>query len=88
MAISILDRALVSQEWLDLWPESKQYIQMRQVLDHSAIIVKSSKVDWFPKSFRSINSWLMDRGFTGLVKSKWNAYKMGGEGLVRCKEKF
>jgi len=88
MAMSKLDRVLVSQEWLDLWPKCKQYVQTRQVSNQCAIIVKSSKVDLGLKSFRSIDSWLLEKGFADLVKSKWNAYKTEREGLVRCKEKF
>ena len=53
-----------------------------------ALIVKSSKVDWGPKPFRFINSWLKEKGFLDLVKSKWSAYKLEGEGMVRCKEKL
>jgi len=40
-AKSRLDRVLVSQEWLQIWPMSKQYVQRREVSDHCALVVKS-----------------------------------------------
>jgi len=40
-AKSRLDTILVSEEWLQVWPMSKQYVQPREVSDHCAIVVKS-----------------------------------------------
>lgn len=79
--MSRLDRVLVSREWLNLWSTCKRYVQTRQVLDHCAIIVKSTSVDWGPRAFRTL-----DTRFVDLVKSKWNSYSPGGEGMVKCKE--
>jgi len=45
MAKSRIDRILVSEEWLQLWPDSKQFIISRLVSDHCVIVVKNS-VDW------------------------------------------
>jgi len=44
-ARSRLNRALVSDEWLMLWPGSKQYVLSRQVSDHCSLIVKNSITD-------------------------------------------
>ncbi|XP_068461581.1 uncharacterized protein [Phaseolus vulgaris] len=40
-AKSRLDRFLVSLEWLQRWPTSKQYVLEREVSDHCAIVAKS-----------------------------------------------
>jgi len=42
---SRIDRVLVSREWLDIWPDSKKFVNKRLVSDHCAIILKDSSVD-------------------------------------------
>jgi len=39
-AKSILDRVIFLKEWIQKWPECKQYVQPRVVSDHSDIVVK------------------------------------------------
>jgi len=65
---SRIDRVLVSEDWLWLWPMSKQYVLRREVSDHCAIVVKSVEKDWGPKPFRTIDAWNMERGFIRMVK--------------------
>jgi len=52
---SRLDRALISDEWLQQWQGSKQYVQGRQVSDHWALVIKKSILDWGPKPFRTFD---------------------------------
>ena len=66
----------------------KQYVQRREVSGHCAIVVKSLDKDWGPKPFRSIDAWLMERGFGEMVMAKWNSYSIQGSGFVRLKEKL
>jgi len=40
-AKSRFDNALVFEEWLQMWPMTKQYIQLREVSDHFALVLKS-----------------------------------------------
>jgi len=87
-AKSRLDRVLVSGEWMDNWPMCKQYVQNREVSDHSAIVVKSLDKDWGPKPFRTIDAWFMERGFCEMVKKKWNSYPVQGSAFVKFKEKL
>jgi len=47
-AKSRLDRILVSEEWMQVWPSCKQYVQRREVSDHCALVVKSVDKDWGP----------------------------------------
>jgi len=88
LAKSRLDRVLVTEEWMDVWPMCKQYVQRREVSDHCALVVKSVVKDWGPKPFRTIDAWFMDRGFQEMVKDKWNSYPAQGSGFLRFKEKL
>ena len=87
-AKSRLDRILVSEEWLQVWPSSKQYIQWREVSDHCAIVVKSVDKDWGPKPFRTIDAWHMEKGFTGMVKEMWQSYVVQGNEITKLKDKL
>ncbi|XP_068504553.1 uncharacterized protein [Phaseolus vulgaris] len=87
-AKSRLDRILVSEEWLKVWPMSKQYVQAREVLDHCAIVVKSWIKDWGPKPFKSIDAWLLEPGFKDLVRDKWMSYEVQGNSITKVKDKL
>jgi len=87
-AKSRLDRVLVTEEWMQTWPMCKQYMQNREVSDHCAIVVKSVDKDWGPKPFRTIDAWLMERGFGVMVKEKWSSYVIHGNALTGLKEKL
>ena len=87
-AKSILDRFLVSLEWLQRWPTSKQYVLQREVFDHCAIVAKSWAKDWGPRPFKTIDAWLLEPGFKDLVKGKWNNYEVQGNRMSRLKDKL
>ena len=44
--------------------------------------------DWGPKPFRTINVWLLERGFKDLVKDKWMSYIVQGNGISKLKDKL
>lgn len=56
-ACSRLDRILVSEEWLNVWGESTQYILKRDVSDHYPILLKDNNIDWGPKPSRDLDCW-------------------------------
>jgi len=85
---SILDRFLVSKEWLQLWPTAKQYVQSRMVSDHCALVLKSCAKDWSPKPFRSFDVWLKEPGFKVMVKDKWESYQVQGNSMSIFKDKL
>jgi len=58
---SRLDRFLVSPEWLDRWPGSLQLTLPRKFLDHCPILLRAKTVDWGPKPFRILDSWLIEK---------------------------
>ena len=67
---------------------SKQYVLRREVSDHCALVVKSEEKDWGPKPFRTIDAWLLKRGFSRMVQDKWQSYSVQGYGLTKIKEKL
>jgi len=85
---SRIDKVLVSREWLDVWPECKQFILSRTVSDHCALVLKDSKVDWGPKPFRSLDVWQEDSRFKDFVRSKWHSYELQGGSMFIFKEKL
>ena len=87
-AKSRLDRFLVSEEWLQLWPAAKQYVQPRMVSDHCALVLKSYAKDWGPKPFRSFDVWLKEPGFKVMVKDKWESYQVQGNSMSSFKDKL
>ena len=87
-AKSRIDRALVTEEWLQQWPMSRQYVLRREVSDHCALVIKFVEKDWGPKPFRSIDAWFLERGFNNMVKVKWKSYSVQGNGIWKLKEKL
>ncbi|RZB65498.1 hypothetical protein D0Y65_041524 [Glycine soja] len=85
---SRLDRALISPEWRDTWPENVQFTLSRNVSDHCPILIKANNVDWGPKPFRILNCWLTDKSFSDVVKHCWNYVQVPGWGAYVLKEKF
>ena len=67
---------------------SKQYVQSREVSDHSALVVKSVEKDRGPKPFRTVDAWLSEKGFMEMVKDRWYSYLVQGSGFMKVKEKL
>lgn len=55
--MSRLDRFLLSEEWLNEWPELSQWGLKRSVSDHCAVILKERDINWGPKPFRMMKCW-------------------------------
>ena len=87
-AKSRLDRFLVSEEWIQIWPFYKQYVQQRTMSDHCAIVAKSWVKDWGPKPFCSIDAWFLEPGFKTYVQEKWGSYNTQGNNMSSFKEKL
>lgn len=85
---SRLDRALISPEWRDTWPESVQFTLSRKFSDHCPILIKANNVDWGPKPFRILNCWLTDKSFREVVNQCWNSAQVSGWGAYVLKEKI
>ncbi|KAH1202802.1 hypothetical protein GmHk_17G049183 [Glycine max] len=85
---SRLDRALISPEWRDTWPESVQFTLSRNFSDHCPILLKANNMDWGPKPFRILNCWLTDKSFREVVNQCWNFVQVSRWGPYVLKEKI
>ncbi|GKF07822.1 hypothetical protein Tco_0042046, partial [Tanacetum coccineum] len=71
--MSKLDRFLVSQGLLDLFPNLIGLILHRHISDHKPIILKESHVDYGPTPFRLFHSWFLEHDFNSVVEDSWNS---------------
>ncbi|KAH1229023.1 hypothetical protein GmHk_10G028887 [Glycine max] len=85
---SRLDRFLVSQNWLSLWPESYQTVLQRNLSDHCPSILQTNMVDWGPKPFRVFDWWLQQKGYQKMVREAWKKDQQGGWGGIALKNKL
>ena len=77
---SRLDRFLVSEQWLSLWPDSCQHVLQRYFSDHCPIILQTKMVDWDPKPFRVVDWWLHQKGYQRMVREAWSRDQQRGWG--------
>ncbi|KAH1246485.1 hypothetical protein GmHk_06G016557 [Glycine max] len=87
-AMSKLDRFLLSNNWLSLWPDTTQFVLERDYSDHCPILLRSKTIDWGPKPFRIMDWWLKDKDFQNLVALKWGNYHPHGWGGYALKTKL
>lgn len=87
-AMSRLDRFLVSEEWLQEWPNPSQWALDRDVSDHCPIILQHKIINWGPKPFRFNNCWLLKDGFADSVKQTWLSLQVEGWRAYALKEKL
>ena len=85
---SRIDRVVVSQGWLEKWPNSAQYILKRSVSDHCPVLLKYEEVNWGARPFRFLNYWLEDGNFIEVIKEKWAELNVDGWGSFVLKEKL
>ena len=85
---SRLDRFLVSQNWLSLWPESCQTVLQRNLSNHCPSILQTNMVDWGPKPFRVFDWWLQQKRYQKMVREAWKKDQQGGWGGIALKNKL
>eukprot|EP00268_Persea_americana_P044429 TRINITY_DN44921_c0_g1_i1.p1 TRINITY_DN44921_c0_g1~~TRINITY_DN44921_c0_g1_i1.p1 ORF type:complete len:102 (-),score=4.95 TRINITY_DN44921_c0_g1_i1:534-839(-) len=70
--LSRLDRSLVTDDWIDLYPQVCQIALPKPTFDHCPILLDSRCVRWGPYPFRFELMWLEDKEFSapyqGLVE--------------------
>lgn len=86
--MSRFDRFLLSEEWLMVWPDSKQWGLNRSLSDHCLIILKNEKINWGPKPFKCFNAWLNQKSFRELVLETWETNEIKGWKGYQLKEKL
>ncbi|XP_025638493.1 uncharacterized protein [Arachis hypogaea] len=80
---SRIDRALVSLEWLEMFPETRLRGGPRGLSDHCPIIVEDKRPRDGPRPFQSLDSWFTHEGFLRMVKKEWR-----GLGEMQLTEKL
>ncbi|XP_016168392.1 uncharacterized protein LOC107610928 [Arachis ipaensis] len=65
---SRIDRALVSLEWLEQFPETRIQGGPRGLSDHCPIILEDNKQRGGPRPFRSLDSWFTHEGFLRMAQ--------------------
>ncbi|KAK9072611.1 hypothetical protein SSX86_009046 [Deinandra increscens subsp. villosa] len=67
--LSKLDRFLVSDDYLSIWPEASVLVHPREWSDHCPIILNSIGLDFGPRPFKCFSSWFDLEGFNEVVSS-------------------
>ncbi|KAI4338335.1 hypothetical protein L6164_016675 [Bauhinia variegata] len=70
----MLDRALASGLWLDLFQNASLHNLVAPILDHNPIVLKlfRQKRVVFKRRFRFKNAWLAEEGLEDVVHRGWN----------------
>jgi hypothetical protein len=82
-----LDRFLCDPLFLSWFPKLVQKGLYRNLSDHNLVCIGEPDVDWGPRPFRCLNSWLEDKSLLEGVQNKWTQTKgFGTTGLrLFCK---
>ncbi|KAH1205464.1 putative ribonuclease H protein [Glycine max] len=81
-------------DYVDIWklkiPNSTQFVLDRDFSDHCPILLRSTTVDWGPRSFKVMDWWLKDKDFQKMVSHRWGNYHPSGWGgyALKLKLKF
>ncbi|GJY64666.1 RNA-directed DNA polymerase, eukaryota [Tanacetum coccineum] len=87
--MSKLDRFLISEGLLVLFPQLTSLCLDRHLSDHRPIIMYESNMDYGPTPFRLFHSWLKMDGFDKFVEDTWCTRNIKDlNGLIRMQKKL
>nr|GEW31540.1 RNA-directed DNA polymerase, eukaryota [Tanacetum cinerariifolium] len=87
--MSKLDRFLVSEGLLCLFPSMMGIILTRNLSDHRPILLKECDIDYGPTPFKIFQSWFDIEGFDQMLKDAWNSKDVDDTNeMVYLKKKF
>ncbi|GJQ90853.1 RNA-directed DNA polymerase, eukaryota [Tanacetum coccineum] len=72
--MSKLDRFLVSEGIISLFPSITSVCLDRHLSDHRPILLRELKLDFGPSPFRFYHSWFSYAGFDEMVEQTWRAF--------------
>jgi hypothetical protein len=88
LSMSRLDRFLVSEDWLLLFPNCIQSALSRGLSDHCPIMLTIDEQNWGPKPLRMLKCWSDIPGYADFVKEKWQSIQVQGWSGFILKEKL
>ncbi|GJY90861.1 RNA-directed DNA polymerase, eukaryota [Tanacetum coccineum] len=87
--MSKLDRFLISEGLLVLFPQLTGLCLDKHLSDHRPIIMYESNMDYGPSPFRLFHSWFKIEGFDKFVEDTWRSMNTTDlNGLIRMKKKL
>jgi len=78
VTMSRIDRALISEDWRDLWGNVVFWALPRDISDHCLVVLKVESDDWGPKPFRFNNFWLLNSNLKKVVDEEWGSSEVRG----------
>nr|GEY68609.1 RNA-directed DNA polymerase, eukaryota [Tanacetum cinerariifolium] len=87
--MSKLDRFLVSEGIVSLFPYLSALCLDRHLSDHRPILLNEIHTDYGPVPFRVYHSWFKREGFDDMVKLAWNSFSHSDSNqLIKFKKKI
>ncbi|GJV39152.1 RNA-directed DNA polymerase, eukaryota [Tanacetum coccineum] len=87
--MSKLDRFLLSEGLMELFPHLSAICLDKNLSDHRPILLRETSIDYGPSPFRFFHSWFTMEGFDSFVENTWNSFNIGeANGLIRLKKKL
>jgi len=88
IAMSRLDRFLLSDSWASMFPNCIQVALSRGLSDHCPIILTIDEENWGPKPLRMLKCWADIPGYGDFVKDRWRSFQVQGWSGFILKEKL
>ncbi|GJT91072.1 RNA-directed DNA polymerase, eukaryota [Tanacetum coccineum] len=87
--MSKLDRFLVSDGFLSLFPHTSAVCLDRHLSDHRPILLREFNTDYGATLFRLFHSWFDFQGFDDMITQTWNSINLNdSNAMVRFKKKL
>ncbi|GJZ68511.1 RNA-directed DNA polymerase, eukaryota [Tanacetum coccineum] len=87
--MSKLDRFLLSEGLMELFPQLSAICLDKNLSDHRPILLRELTVDYGPSPFRFFHSWFTMDGFDSFVENTWKTFNIDDvNGLIRLKKKL